>query len=60
MEFINTVVRSLIIAAALHLNITNMKKIRLRVCSTACFTINTCFNVYMLTAKSEQTPNPGL
>ena len=41
MEFINTVVRSLIVDAAIHLHITNMKKSRLRVCSIAYFTINT-------------------
>ena len=47
MESINIMVRSLIIAAALHLHIPNMKKTRLPVCLIASLTINTWLDLYM-------------
>ena len=58
MEFINIVVRSLIMAAAFHLHITNMKKTHLRGCSIACFNGELVLeNVHVLTFSCQQSVN---
>ena len=55
MEFINTVVRPLILTAILDLQTNNsVRKTRLREYSIACFTISTCLTDSHLSARCKK------